>query len=217
MIDTKERVLAAAERLFGQQGYAATSLRHVIAEAGVNLAAIHYHFGSKEDLLAALVARFADPVNRERIAMLDRLEAEASDDPLEVERILEAFLVPPCRLASVSSVRLMGRLYGEGLMPSLVERHFRPTGKRFVQALRRVLPDITDEEFFWRVDFMIGSMAHVMVRSQVAGDSPQGTDEPPDISPGSRGARRLACLVAFLSAGFRAPAAVAEERVEAVR
>ena len=63
MNDTKEKILDTAERLIGEQGYAATSLRHIIAQAGVNLAAVHYHFGSKEDLLDAVVARKAAPVN----------------------------------------------------------------------------------------------------------------------------------------------------------
>ena len=49
MIDTKQKILDAAEQLIAEQGYAATSLRQIIAEAGVNLASIHYHFGSKDD------------------------------------------------------------------------------------------------------------------------------------------------------------------------
>ena len=81
MIDTKQKILETAERLFGSQGYDATSLRHIIAEAGVNLAAIHYHFGSKEELLDELILRKIQPVNAERIALLDRIEAEAGQVP----------------------------------------------------------------------------------------------------------------------------------------
>jgi len=68
MTDTKEKILDTAERLIGEQGYSATSLRHIIAQARVNLAAVHYHFGSKEDLLDAVVARKATPVNDARLA-----------------------------------------------------------------------------------------------------------------------------------------------------
>ena len=99
MSDTKCKILDVAERLFAEQGYAATSLRHIIAEAGVNLAAIHYHFGSKEELLDGLVARIAVPVNADRIARLDRLEAEAGDAMPAVEAILEAFLMPAAEMA----------------------------------------------------------------------------------------------------------------------
>jgi len=77
MIDTKQKILDTAENLFGAKGYDATSLRHIITEAGVNLAAIHYHFGSKEELLDQLIVRRAGPVNEKRIALLDQIEAEA--------------------------------------------------------------------------------------------------------------------------------------------
>src|ERR1039457_6734609 len=100
MSDTKEKILDTAERLIGEQGYAATSLRQVIAEAGVNLAAVHYHFGSKEELLDAVVTRKVTPVNEARISRLDRVEAEAGSGPLVVEKVLEAFLIPTAEVAS---------------------------------------------------------------------------------------------------------------------
>src|ERR1017187_314100 len=80
MIDTKDKILDSAERLFGEQGYSETSLRHIIADAGVNLAAIHYHFGSKEDLLEQLIRRRADPINQVRLDALERFEADAGAD-----------------------------------------------------------------------------------------------------------------------------------------
>ena len=94
MIETKDKILDAAERLFGEQGYSETSLRHIIADAGVNLAAIHYHFGSKEDLLLQLIRRRAEPINQARLDALERIEAEAGDAPVALEKILEAFLAP---------------------------------------------------------------------------------------------------------------------------
>src|SRR5712672_2244917 len=97
MIDTKQKILDTAERLLGEQGYAATSLRQVIAAAKVNVASVHYHFGSKEDLLDAVVARKAGPVTVERLARLDRVEAAAG--PLDVEKVLEAFLMPTAEMA----------------------------------------------------------------------------------------------------------------------
>src|SRR5579864_1696479 len=94
MIDTKQRILDTAERLIAEQGYAATSLRHIIGEAGVNLAAVHYHFGSKEDLLDELILRKAAAVNGERLALLERFEAQAGGGAVAVEKVLAAFFEP---------------------------------------------------------------------------------------------------------------------------
>jgi AcrR family transcriptional regulator len=95
--DTREKILDAAERHFAGHGFAGTSLRAVIREAGVNLAAVHYHFGTKEDLLRAVLDRVVVPVNRERLERLGRLEVSSGDEPLTVEGILEAFLAPGLR------------------------------------------------------------------------------------------------------------------------
>src|SRR5690242_20430093 len=92
MVDTKHKILESAERLIAEQGYNATSLRQVIGEAGVNLAAVHYHFGSKEELLDALVMRKAGPVNVKRLALLDAIVEETAGSPAPVEKVLEAFL-----------------------------------------------------------------------------------------------------------------------------
>src|SRR5208337_3192368 len=126
MTETQDKILDTAERLFGGQGYAGTSLRQIIAAAGVNLAAVHYHFGSKEELLDHLIARKVAPVNAERLALLDCYEAQSGAAAVPVEKLLEAFLEPP--IARIKKdpdfAKLMGRLYGEGLMPDIAERHF---------------------------------------------------------------------------------------------
>ena len=77
MLDTKERILETAERLFAEKGYGAVSLRSIIAAAEVNLAAVHYHFHSKEALLDAVLQRRIEPVNRERLALLEEYERAA--------------------------------------------------------------------------------------------------------------------------------------------
>ena len=76
-LDTRERILAAAEEAFVAHGFAGTSLRTITSSAGVNLAAVNYHFGSKEALIQEVFARHLGPLNQARIAHLDRLEAEA--------------------------------------------------------------------------------------------------------------------------------------------
>ena len=131
MIETQGKILDTAERLFGEHGYAGTSLRQIIAEAGVNLAAIHYHFGNKEELL----------------------------------ELLRAFLEPPLlRIKENPDLgRLIGRLYGEGLMPMIAERHFQTVKSRFTAAFRRALPQLSEREVALRLQFMIGAMAHTML------------------------------------------------------
>jgi AcrR family transcriptional regulator len=205
MNDTKEKILETAERLIGEQGYAATSLRHIIAQAGVNLAAVHYHFGSKEDLLDAVVARKAAPVNDARIAWLERVEAEAGNGPLEVEKVLESFFLPTVEVAirNPGFVRLMGQMLAEGMMPRIVEKHFQATGLRFVGALRRAVPELPQEELMWRIHFMVGAMAHTMCRAPIF---PELAGDVANMEP------RLKRLVTFLAAGFRAAATVSKEK-----
>jgi len=102
MSDTRIKILDTAERLFGEEGYQPVSLRHITAAAGVNLAAIHYHFGSKEELLDELVMRKAVPVNAERLESLRRLREAAGPEAIAVEDLLEAFLVPAFHAADRS-------------------------------------------------------------------------------------------------------------------
>ena len=205
MNETREKILDTAERLFGEQGYAATSLRHIIAEAGVNLAAIHYHFGSKEELLDEVLMRKAGPVNEERLALLDRLEAEAGSGLLPVDKVLEAFLGPPFSRAEHSPefVRMMGRLYGEGLMTMILQKHFQAVVARFFAALRRALPDLTERELALRIQFMAGAMAHTMFAVPLV----KCAEGPAAVSDRATVLREL---VAFLGAGFRAPVACGE-------
>jgi AcrR family transcriptional regulator len=205
MTDTRGKILDTAERLIGEQGYAATSLRQIIAEAGVNLAAVHYHFGSKEELLDAVILRKATPVNEARLAGLERVEAEAGTGPVEVEKVLEAFFIPTGDVANRNPgfVRLMGQMHAEGMMPRIVERHFQATGLRFVGALRRAVPELPEEELLWRVHFMIGAMAHTMCRAPIF---PQMAGDAADLGP------RMQRLVTFLGAGFRAAATAGKEK-----
>jgi AcrR family transcriptional regulator len=91
---TKDRILDAAESLFMEHGYEATSLRAITSGAGVNLASVNYHFGSKEELFQAVLTRRLDPMNQERLDLLTRLEGEVGPAPLSCEQILSAMFVP---------------------------------------------------------------------------------------------------------------------------
>lgn len=204
MLDTRDRILDTAERLIADQGYAQTSLRHIIAEAGVNLAAIHYHFGSKEELLDELIQRKAGPINTARLSLLDQFDAEFAPKPAPVERILEAFLAPMVDTAAANPrfILLMGRMHAEGLMPEIILRHFRPGLSRFVAELRRVLPDLPEEELYWRLHFMTGSLAHAACGAPTIPSGPVGGDEIH---------LKMARLKAFLTGAFQAPPAKTED------
>ncbi len=168
--DTKERILDAAEVLFMEQGFEATSLRMITARAGVNLAAVNYHFGSKEDLIKAVFVRRLAPLNAERVAALDRLEAEAGGRPLDPARILEAFLYAGVRLARDPGrgggvfLRLLGRTFAE---PSGHVREFMPAQyeqvvDRYKAALGRALPHLSERELVWRLHFIFGAIAYTL-------------------------------------------------------
>lgn len=198
MIDTKQKILDAAERLFGEQGYCATSLRQIIAEAGVNLAAIHYHYGSKGELLAQVVQRKADPADQERLEALEHLESAAGGEPLAVQKILEALFAPVMNRAAADPdfSKVMGRLFGEGLVPPLAQRHFRQVRTRYLAALGRALPGLSPVELCWRFHLMIGATAHVLCANPEDESFPEGTDVQ----------QALRRLIAFASGGLCAPA-----------
>ncbi len=199
MNDTKQRILDAAERLFAERGFDAVSLRHIIGDAGVNLAAVHYHFGSKDDLLDEVVLRKVVPVNDARLAELDRFEQQAAGAPVAVEDILDAFLMPTAEVAKQNPefAKLMGRVVAEGRIEQIAERHFRPMADRFVAALARSLPGLSREELGWRVHFMFGAI------SRTLSGEPQLW-----LTGGPCGFReRIEKLIAFLTGAFQAPPA----------
>lgn len=195
---TKERILDAAEALFGESGFAATSLRALTGRAGVNLAAVHYHFGSKEALLAAVLERRVEPINRERLRRLAELE-QGGRPP--VEAVLEAFLAPAVGMDGKTGIRpIMGRLHSEPveLVRPIFERQFGELARRFSDALAAALPELPLEEVRARFELVVGSMVHVILNNPdgsfgFLGGPPSNEDE------------MVRRLVAFCSAGMRAP------------
>jgi len=196
---TKEKILDTAERLIADQGFAATSLRQIISEAQVNLAAVHYHFGSKQDLLDQLIERKATRVNTDREALLARFETEAGSHPVAVEKILRAFFEPMIETGSQNPqfVRLMGRMIAEGLITGVVEKHFQPTIFRFICALRRALPSLTEGEIASRFRFMFGAMSQAVCGLAAPDMGIQGDGADFQLS--------MRRLIQFLSAGLQAP------------
>ena len=202
---TRDRILDAAERRFAEEGFAGTSLREITSDAGVNLAAVHYHFGSKEELLRAVLSRIVEPVNRERLELLAQAEAAAAPDPPRVEAVLEAFLAPDLRVIrdlgprGVVISRFMGRSYTEPseLVRRMVREQFGDLGRRFHQALCRAVPEVPPEEMRWRL------MAVVAVVTSMLATEGEGATDLLDRDDLELTLRRA---TVFLAAGTRAPA-----------
>ena len=198
-MDTKEKILDAAEELFADHGFASTSLRDITNEADVNLAAVNYHFGSKLDLLRAVFARRFGPVNAERLERLDSL-----DDP-DVEELLRAFFAPLFkRLREPGNgwakfMQLVGRTHSDTndeIRACLLEQ-VQVIAKRFTEALEAALPELPHDVFSSRFHFVVGAMAHTFAFCRHE-DMPlvHALPEPDAI---------LENLVDFAVAGLRAP------------
>ncbi len=163
--DTKERILDAAEALFAERGFNGTSLRAVTSAAGVNLAAVNYHFGSKEALLHAVLGRRVAPVNEQRVKWLERLEGEAAPGRARVRDILESLLSPALAAIPERIGRgIAGRIYAEppDVAGPLLRDLFGDLSERYLAALERALPDLPRPELEWRFQFVIGVMVQVI-------------------------------------------------------
>jgi AcrR family transcriptional regulator len=193
--DTKERILDAAEKLFGQNGFDATSLRDITTEAGVNLAAVNYHFQSKESLIDSAIARRMEPVNHRRIEMLD-----AAGSHPTLEQILIAFLQPVLDRHLSAPLGLMGQILAtpDAFITRLFKRHLSIVSQRFTDALVKALPDLSRTDLLWRLNFTGGAIAHVLARGHLMPEITGGLCDPTD-RPAV-----LARLVTFAAAGFRA-------------
>jgi len=208
--DTPDRILDVAERHFAERGYARSSLRGMTGEAGVNLAAVHYHFGSKEALFRAVVERRIAPVNAERLRQLDAIEARGPAAPPAADELLRALFAPAMRFADpdqgahAAFLRLMGRVHAESserleaLRPLFHEIH-----RRFLAAFARALPEVPRPELERRLHFSIGVMVHTLLHPEFrcAGGA-QGSDA--EASGARDGASALDSLVTFASAGMAA-------------
>ena len=204
--ETRTRILDAAEELFMQHGFEGTSMRQLTAKAGVNLAAVNYHFGSKDALIEAVFRRRLDPMNAARIGALEALEATAR--PLSPEAIIRAFVGESLRMIEDSKsggrnfIRLLGRTYTDPQkhIRSLIGQLYAPAMERFKNAFERALPQMPRDELIWRMHFMFGTFAYTLAATDtvqlIAGCKPEDRYD----------ARLLEDrLTAFLAAGLNAP------------
>jgi AcrR family transcriptional regulator len=165
---TRVALLDAAERLFSQNGIEATSVRDITREAGTNLGAINYHFGTKDRLALEVFARRIEPVNRERVARLDALEARAGRKKPKLEEILDALIRPALESEDQGAkncddfMRVLSRSFQESNseVKKFVEQQFAEVASRFDSAFLRALPGLPPGDLFWRMCFLHGGLHH---------------------------------------------------------
>lgn len=214
--DTRERILDFAERQFMAHGYAGTSMRMITSAAAVNLAAVNYHFGSKEGLLREVFRRRLNWLNGERLRVLTALEAQAEGLPLKPSQVLEAFFGTLLRigedeaLGGMTFLRLLGRTLTDPaeFIRTFFASEYAEVIERYKLALFRALPGVPRAEIVWRLHFMLGAMSYAIAGTDVlqvitglgigdaAGEAVDSKSE----------AKKLAeRLMPFLLGGLRAP------------
>ena len=206
---TKNALLDAAEGLFAQYGIEATSVRDIIKAAGTNLGAINYHFGTKDRLALEVFARRIRPVNRERIARLDALEATGSS-AITLEQILDALIRPAMESEAYGAkncddfMRLLSRSSQESNaeVKKFVEEQFADVCQRFDAAIMRVVPGLPPGELFWRVSFLHGALNNGLQTWLRFEQIPYAVFNPAASKPDREGLIRS--LIAFIAGGLSA-------------
>jgi len=202
---TKLQILDTAESLFSDHGFRDVSLRQITREAGVNTAAVNYHFGSKEALITEVLTRVISPINRERLRLLEEVEERYGEDPIPIEDILECLHRPVVGQIQASShqssvyLKLAGRCLAEptqNFSETLISL-FREMIARFMGAVKESLPHVDEADIFWRMHFSVGTMIYALThgdRVAMFSDGRIGAPDPEEI---------LSRLIEFTAAGLR--------------
>lgn len=198
---TKDRILGAAEELFAQHGFAGTSLRQVTSRADVNIAAVNYHFGSKENLVNEVFRRRMDEMSALR---LSRLKTAIQQHPGDLEPVLAAFVEPALAMAQDrhgggAFIRVIARAYAEknDSLRKFLSDQYGHVLRDFAKAIATCVPGLSKEELYWRLDFLSGALTYAMADFGLI-KRPSGVTE---AAHRERAAREL---IRFASAGLRA-------------
>jgi AcrR family transcriptional regulator len=162
---TKERILGAAESLFARRGFDGASLRQLTTAAGVNLAAVNYHFGSKEKLVEQIFRRRLDALNDSRLAALDLV---AGAESTTIEDVLAAFIRPALDLSHDETgslfMRVLARAFAEhdDTLRQFLSENYGHVMRQFTAEFSRLLPQLSKQELYWRIDLVSGALTHAM-------------------------------------------------------
>ncbi len=210
---TREALLDAAESLFAERGVESTSVRDITKAAGANLGAVNYHFRSKDLLILEVFARRLRPLNQQRLAGLDELEATQIVPSLE--EILRALIRPTVedetsgKRRTDEFMRLISRSFQESNeeLKTFMSGEFDEIIKRFDAAILRAVPGLVKEELFWRMTFLFGALHHGLERWTrfESMPIPPGLD-PAHLRPDIEGF--IQRFITFAAAGMRAAAAL---------
>lgn len=170
---TKARILDAAEDLFIEHGFEAMSMRQITSRAAVNLAAVNYHFGSKEALIHAMLSRRLDQLNQERLGILDRFDAQLGTH-ITCEHVLGAMFIPALKASrnpergGPGFLRLIGRAYTDPspFVRNILTAHYASVAGRFFDAFQRALPHLPRTELGWRLHFAIGALSGALAGAE---------------------------------------------------
>ena len=196
---TKLALIEAASSLFAEKGFEVVSVREITGLAGANVASVTYHFGSREGLIDAVVARMATPVNEERLQRLDDLEERT------VRELLRAFFEPllsqvqSSRMSEQLFVKLMGRVVGDRPyeFPEEVMGQFREVAGRFVPAFMEACPWLSSDEVFWRIHFSFGVLSNTLMHGHLLKKISEGKVGDEELST------TLNRVIDFCEAGFQ--------------
>lgn len=197
---TKDRILGAAEELFAQYGFTGTSLRQVTSLADVNIAAVNYHFGSKENLVNEVFRRRMDEMSTNRLAAL---KGAMEKHPGELEPILAAFVEPALAMAQDRQgggafVRVVARAYAEknDNLRKFLSDHYGHVLREFAKAIATAVPGLSKEELYWRLDFLAGALTYAMADFGLI-------KRPTGVSEAAHRERAARELIRFSAAGFK--------------
>jgi len=203
-LDTRQRILKAAERFYAERGFEGTSMRSLTEAAEVNLAAVNYHFGSKKALMWEMFRGRIVPVNTERLRLLEEVLAQPGEPKLE--GIYNALIKPMFDEAQgpdgadIIFLRMVGRVFSESaeFWQQLHEEFFVDLSQRFLDAIAQARPDLSIEELSWRHHFAIATMLGALVTHHSMGRACTKLDCSDLDSTRQR-------LVDFICAGFDSP------------
>ena len=209
--DTRERILDAGERLFMAHGYEGTSMRLITSEASVNLAAVNYHFGSKESLIQEVFRRRLDWLNDERLRVLIEMEEAAAGKPLKPSQIVDGFFGTLLRMADdnerggMTFLRLLCRTLTEPseFIRTFLAHEYATVMERYKEAFFKALPDVPKAEIVWRFHFMLGATSYAIAGTDALRLVTDWQVEEADAV--DRVDRLVPRLMSFLMGGLRAP------------